>query len=58
MEENIKLIVPEYTVERSYLNNPDVNYSKALMLHAQQQHLKFRVSPACIATYPVCALIS
>lgn len=58
MEENIKLIVPEYTIEHSYLNNPDVNYSKALMLHAQQQHLKFRASSACIATYPMCAPIS
>lgn len=28
------------------------------MFHAEQQHLKFRVSPACIATYPMCALIS
>lgn len=28
------------------------------MLHPEQQHLKFRGSPACIATYPMCVLIS
>lgn len=28
------------------------------MLHAAQEHLKCRASPACIATYPMCALIS
>lgn len=50
MKENVKLIVPKQTSEHSYLNNPDVNYSKALMLHPEQQHLKFN-SFLCLHTY-------
>lgn len=54
----VKLIVPKQTSEHSYLNKPDVNYSKALMLHPEQQHLKLTISSACIATYPIHALVS